>query len=116
MDNRNKGLEKKIFKISICDKSNQCQGYGHIVVDCTTIYQIALINGVLIIAYESESSISSEITLVIKEFSVVPSATTAVVLAIAVLTNAHSFPFWLCCRLHLPLYHLLLFPLFLLLS
>jgi len=91
MNNRNKDPKMKNFKISTCDGYNQCQEYGHIAVDCTTHVKIALINGVFIITPESESAISSKITPVIKEFSVVPPTTTVVVPAVTAITNAHSF-------------------------
>ena len=71
MDNRNKSPKMKFFKISTGDRRNQCQEYGHIAIDCTSFFKITLINGVPIVATEFESIISSKITPVIKEFSVV---------------------------------------------
>ena len=65
IDNRNKCLKKKIFKISIGDRCNQCQRYGHIAVDCTSPFKVALINKVLIVSPESERAIYSEITSMI---------------------------------------------------
>jgi len=68
--NKNKGLKKKIFKISIVAKCNKCQEYGHIAVDYTNTIKI-VINGVFIVAPKSEGAISIEITLVIKKSTVV---------------------------------------------
>ena len=64
----------------------------YIVVDCTTPVKIAFVTGVPTVASESEGTISSEITYVIKEFSVLP-AITATVPAVAFITNTRSSPF-----------------------
>ena len=63
----------------------------YIAIDCTTPVKIALVNGVPTVASEYEGTISSEITHVIKEFSVLP-AITATIPAVAFITNARSSP------------------------
>jgi len=72
INNRNKCLKKKIFKINTSVRCNQCQGYGHTAVEYTRPFKIVLFKRVPIVAHESESIISSEITLAIKKFNVVP--------------------------------------------
>ena len=104
-DHKNKGTKMKIFKISIVSKCNKYQGYGHIAINCISYVKFVIINRVSIVSPESESTSSSGITLVIKEFSVVFWATVVVVLTAAATTIAHPF-----CRLHY-----LLLPSFLLL-
>ena len=63
----------------------------YIAIDYTTPVKIALVNGVPTVDPESEGTISSEITHVIKEFSVLP-AIAATVSAVAFITNARSSP------------------------
>ena len=93
MDNRKKAPKKKIFKISIVDRYNKCQKYGHVVVNCTSPFKIAIINGVPIIATKSESAILLKITSVIKKFSVGSPATTVVIpTATAIAIARPSFP------------------------
>jgi len=55
--------------------------YRHLVVDYTSPVKIVIINEVSTVAFESESIISSEITPVIKEFSIVSPVTAAAILA-----------------------------------
>ena len=74
-DNKNKGTKKKLFKISTVAKCNKYQEYVHTTVDCTSPVKFVIINEILIVALESESTISPGITPVIKEFSVVSPAT-----------------------------------------
>ena len=75
--------------------------YGHITVDCTISFKIVLINGVLTVALKSESAISSEITLVIMEFSVSPAIAAVVpttpVLPLLWLYAGSTFPSTACC-------------------
>ena len=52
IDNINKGINK----ISTIAKCNECLEYGHIAVNCTNPVMIVIINGVLIVIPESEST------------------------------------------------------------
>ena len=78
--------------ISIGSKTDHYM-YGHLAVDYTSPVKIVIINEVSTVALESESIISSEITPVIKEFSIVSPVTAAAILAAAVTTATRLFPY-----------------------
>ena len=59
-------------------------------IDCISVVKIALINGVPIVGSESESAISSNITLVIKEFNVILPAIAAIVLVVTKTLRKHA--------------------------
>jgi len=65
--------------------------YVHLIVDCTSLVKIIIINEALTVAPESESAIFSKIIPVINEFSIVFPATAAAVLIATAITTTRRF-------------------------
>jgi len=66
IDNRNNGPKKKILKFGPVAKCNNCQGYEHLVVDCTSPIKTIIVNGVPIVVPESGTIVPPKVNLVIK--------------------------------------------------
>ena len=55
-DTKGKGIEKKSSKVSPTIKCYKCQGYEHIIVNCSNLVKIAFVNRVPIAESESDSN------------------------------------------------------------
>jgi len=98
---KGKSIERDFFALSYIIKCYDCQDYGHVAANCSTPFKIDIIDRVSIESLKPDSTISSKVTSMIKEFNVASSAITIIVSFVAVAPVARPFPSWFYCPHHI---------------